>query len=242
VGKEIGMEFFRVAEALTAKLQLAASPIALAFVDEAPEGVPTLERQGPSACTFWRWAEEGVFYAPADSHLNCPIGAMVMGFDLPKGTQQQLMGLVEMMVGCGYIGADEPARIPPIKGQRAGILYGPLRDFPVPADVILLWLTPQQAMLYSEAAGACAWTESAPTGVLGRPACAVIPTARDRVEPSLSLGCTGLRTFTEISQDQLLAAVPGSKLEEFMNALDRTVAANETMQSFYEQHKAQFVG
>jgi uncharacterized protein (DUF169 family) len=236
------MDYARVAEELTSKLQLADPPVALAFVDAAPDGVPTLDRQGPSACTFWRWAEDGVFYAPADSHLNCPIGAMVMGFNLPQETQQQLMGLVEMMVGCGYIGADEPARIPAIKGQRAGILYGPLREFPVAPNVVLLWLTPPQAMLYSEAAGSCAWTGTAPTGVLGRPACAVIPMALDREEPALSLGCTGLRTFTEISQDRLLAAVPGSKLEEFASAVGRTGAANESMQEFYEQHKAQFVG
>jgi uncharacterized protein (DUF169 family) len=242
VGEVIGMDYAALAETLTSELQLADPPVALAFVEEPPASIVTLDRQGPSACAFWRWAENGVFYAPAESHLNCPIGAMVMGFDLPEGTQQQLMQLVEMMVGCGYVGADEPASIPTVKKHAAGIVYGPLRGFPIAPDLVLLWLTPTQAMLYSEAVGSCAWTEAAPTAVLGRPACAVLPTALDRGEPSLSLGCTGLRTFTEITQDRLLAAVPGPKLEEFANALDRTVAANAAMQSFYEQHKAQFVG
>jgi uncharacterized protein (DUF169 family) len=242
VRKEIDVDYAEVAETLTSELQLVDPPIALAFMDAPPPGVPSLDRQGPSACTFWRWAEEGVFYAPADSHLNCPIGAMVMGFDLPAGTKQELTGLVEMMVGCGYIGADESARIPVVKGQRAGILYGPLRDFPVAADLALLWLTPQQAMLYSESVGACAWTESVPRGVLGRPACAILPMALDSGEPTLSLGCTGLRTFTEISNDRLLASVPGPKLGEFATSLDRTVAANDAMQRFYEQHRMRFTG
>src|SRR5438067_10986802 len=39
--------------------------------------------------------------------------------------------LAELMVGCGYLGADEVSRIPTVKSARAGIVYGPLRDFPV---------------------------------------------------------------------------------------------------------------
>ena len=34
----------------------------------------------------------------------------------------------------------------------AGIVYGPLGELPIEPDLILLWLTPRQAMFYSEAA------------------------------------------------------------------------------------------
>jgi uncharacterized protein (DUF169 family) len=95
-------------------------------------------------------------------------------------------------------------------------------------------------MVFSEAAGTCAWTAAAPTSALGRPACAVLPTALQSGTPSLSLGCAGMRTFTEISQDRLLAAIPGRALEQFAADLDRTVTANTAMLAFYAQRKAQF--
>ena len=40
---------------------------------------PVRVASGPAACSFWRKAEAGVFYASAAQHLNCPIGAMTMG-------------------------------------------------------------------------------------------------------------------------------------------------------------------
>jgi uncharacterized protein (DUF169 family) len=80
----------RLADGLRTKLELDTPPIAISFVQAPPPGVPTTEAVVPSACTFWRRAEQGVFYAPASAHLNCAIGAMVMGFD--SGRQRGLDG------------------------------------------------------------------------------------------------------------------------------------------------------
>ena len=52
----------------------------------------------PSSCSFWRRAEQGVFYAPAEAHFNCPVGAMVMGFDLPQPVANELQQLVSQHV------------------------------------------------------------------------------------------------------------------------------------------------
>src|SRR3954470_2070215 len=78
------------ADRIAALLELELPPVALAFVDEAPDGVESTDAVVPSACAFWRRAEEGVFYAPAEAHFNCPVGAMVMGFDLPEPVQANL--------------------------------------------------------------------------------------------------------------------------------------------------------
>jgi hypothetical protein len=64
-----------VATRLTAALGLETPPVALAFADAAPAGVPTIEGEVPSACTFWRPAEGGTFFAPAAKHFNCPTDA-----------------------------------------------------------------------------------------------------------------------------------------------------------------------
>ncbi len=49
-----------------------------------------------------------------------------------------------------------------------------------------------------------------------------------------------MRTFTEISDDRLLAAVPAAGAETFLDRLNVTCAANDEMQSFYQGHKEAF--
>lgn len=225
------------AEALIAKLAPAQPPVALAFVAAPPPGVPTAAQVVPSACAFWRKAESAVFFAPAASHFNCPIGSMVMGFDLPQSVSDELMQLVGTMTACGYVGGDEPAKIPVNKKKAAGILYGPLAQFPIEPDAVLLWLTPAQAMIWSEAAGGASWAGKAPTTVFGRPGCAAIPSAVGGSAPSLSFGCAGMRTFTEIGDDRMLAVVPGAQAAAFAESLATTRGVNDAMESFYRDRK-----
>ncbi len=134
------MDYTTAADTLTDALHLDRPPVGLAFVGAVPEAIPPLLHSAPSACSLWRSAEQQTFYAAANAHLNCPVGAMVMGFELPESTDRELSGLAELMVGCGYLGADEVSRIPTVKSARAGIVYGPLRDFPVRADLIVMWV------------------------------------------------------------------------------------------------------
>src|SRR5437762_3059624 len=123
------LDYTTAADTLTDALHLDRPPVGLAFVGAVPETIPPLLHSAPSACSLWRSAEQQTFYAAANAHLNCPVGAMVMGFELPESTDRELSELAELMVGCGYLGADEVSRIPTVKSARAGIVYGPLRDF-----------------------------------------------------------------------------------------------------------------
>jgi uncharacterized protein (DUF169 family) len=226
-----------IAERLTKLLALETSPVALTFTDSPPESVPGPDRAVPSACSFWRLAESGVFYAPADAHYNCAIGTMVMGFPLPDQVQQTLGNLMNSMCGCDYFGADETDKVPVIQPSANGILYGPLADLPVPPGVVLLWLSPRQAMLFNEAAGTASWATGAPL-TTGRPACAALPAALSHDSAAISLGCAGMRTFTDVSDDKLLAAVPGDRIGDFVDDLDRVSTANDTMLTYYHERKA----
>ena len=232
------MQVRDLATKLTTTLGLDTKPVALALADAPPAGVRTFEGSVPSACTFWRRAESAVFYATAAQHFRCPVGAMVMGFDMPDDVKQELMGLVGVMVEGGYLGADEAPRIPTFPRKRAGVVYGPLQDFPVDPDAIVLWLTPRQAMLMSEASGACHWTGSTPTATLGRPACAAIPAAVSRGAMAASLGCIGMRTYTEIADDRMLAVVPAAAVTQLSATLNDIVGANRAMAEFHEGRKA----
>jgi uncharacterized protein (DUF169 family) len=76
--------------------------------------------------------------------------------------------------------------------------------------------------------------------VSGRPGCTALPLAISSDEPKMALGCIGMRTFTDIASDLLLASVPGGKIAELVTALQATVTANAGMQAFYAGMKAQF--
>jgi uncharacterized protein (DUF169 family) len=233
----------QTAALLTEQLDLDIAPVALAFMASPPAGMAAPSAASPSACGFWRQAENGVFFAPAGAHFNCPVGAMVMGFDLPQSVSDELMGLVGTMTKCGYIAADEPGHIPTGRNKAAkGILYGPLADFPAEPDAVLLWLKPAQAMILSEAIGGATWGNDRPAKVLGRPACAAVPEAMGAGHTTLSLGCVGMRTFTGIDADRLLAVIPGQALERFAADVTRLRKVNDGMEAFYKDRAARLRG
>ena len=234
------MNYSEYTEIISSRLALGSTPVALSFVESPPEGVARPDSDVPAGCAFWRMAEAGIFYAPAEAHFNCPIGSMTMGFDMPPNVMQDLMALVENMTGCGYIGPEEAAKIPSVPGKKSGIVYGPLADFNSAPDLVLLWLSPRQAMIFQEAAGRCSWTETIPAGIFGRPACAALPIATQSGQATLSLGCAGMRTFTEIADDRMLAILPGDQLSQFSSALEKAVEVNGSMEDFYSGRKQQF--
>src|SRR5262249_9727841 len=139
------------AEQLSELLALDHPPVGLSFVTEAPDGIAVAEQAVPSSCAFWRQAEQGVFYATAAQHFNCPVGAMVMGFSLTEEVMTQLGGLVQSMCDAQYLEMEEAQKIPSVPSNAVGIVYGPLAEVPVEPDLALLWLTPAQAMIFNEA-------------------------------------------------------------------------------------------
>jgi uncharacterized protein (DUF169 family) len=219
---------------IIAALDLDVPPMALAFVDQPPAGIDTTLTDSPSSCAFWRRAEQGVFYAPAEAHFNCPVGAMVMGFELPQSVANELQQLVTSMCDCGYISSEEPAHIPAVRSKPKGIVYGPLSGFPLPADVVVCWLSPSQAMIWNEASGEARWSRDIAAPVSGRPACAALPASINQNRPVLSFGCMGMRTFTEVAGDRMLATIPGALLAEFASKLQAMRSTNDAMQSFYK--------
>jgi uncharacterized protein (DUF169 family) len=232
----------QIAATLQDHLRLSAAPIGMAFVGEAPEGVPTAGDRIPSSCSMWRLAEEGVFYAPPESHFNCPVGAAVLGFELPPALQEELMGLVGLMSEARYFDPAEAGRLPSVKRPKRGILYGPLGELPSPPDLVLLWVTATQAMLAAEAVGTSLWTGEPGTKVFGRPGCAAIPIALDEARPTMSLGCAGMRTYTEIADGDMLMVLPFAQAEKLSVELPRVTGANRAITDFHEQRKAAIAG
>ncbi|HUL72531.1 MAG TPA: hypothetical protein VLT86_05480, partial [Vicinamibacterales bacterium] len=56
-------------------LHLGSAPVAVAFVDTPPPGVPHVSAVEPAGCGYWRRAAAGeVFFTVADDHKRCPVG------------------------------------------------------------------------------------------------------------------------------------------------------------------------
>ncbi|HLY65524.1 MAG TPA: DUF169 domain-containing protein [Chloroflexota bacterium] len=223
---------------LVETLDLSTPPVGLRFVEQAPAGMVTFEGEVPSACSFWRRAEQGMFYADAPAHFNCLVGTHTMGLPMPEEKGPELMALIGQMHDHQYFDPAEVPHVPTVPGAKSGIVYGPLADFSDAPDAVLVWLTPYQSMLLQEASGTAAWSEQPGIPTFGRPSCAAIPVALSRGVATQSLGCMGMRVFTEIAQDRLLGVLPRQHLEELPGALQRVADANEKMGQHYRGQKA----
>lgn len=229
-----------LSQALTHLLGLHRPPVAVAPVEAVPKGIPVFEGVSPSSCRFWRQAEKELFAARAADHMNCPIGAMVMGFELTAGAKEGLHRGLSMMCEVGYVKPEEAAQIPSLAKKGKAMLYGPLSNFPIAPEGVIIWLQPAQAMLLREATGEAEWKSDLSSNVFGRPACAALAVASQGAAVSLSLGCSGMRTFTGVEPAYLLAALSGRLLETLEPQLQRTHKANCAMQAFYDQQKRSF--
>src|SRR5262245_33861151 len=140
-------------DALTALLNLPLPAIGIAFVDRPPDGIAPVARSGPASSDYWRQAAEGrTFFTTADDHKACPIGAHTHHVVMSAEEQQQLMGLIQNMVGLSYIKMEEVPSIPRRAAPLEVAVYGPLASLPVAPDVVLVRGNARQLMLVTEAA------------------------------------------------------------------------------------------
>lgn len=236
------MNYANVSNALKEGLGLTRNPIGLAFLDEPPAGVPRFSKAVPAACAFWKAAETCMFYATAEDHFNCPIGAITQGFNPPAEVMQAGMKLIGEMGKIRYFEAAEVENVPTVKKPHRVIVYGPLGSFgAVSPDLAMVFCTPFQAMLISEAAGAVAWRgEGKEAHIFGRPACAVIPSALKDEAASASLACMGARTFAGIAESELIIAIPAGRLQILEGEASHILRANGDMRKFYEGHQSRF--
>ena len=232
-------DFRALSDSLVSTLGLASPPVGLRFVAEAPAGMTQFAGEVPSACTFWRRAERGMFYADAPAHFNCLIGVHAMGLPMPEDKGPELMALIGQMGENEYFDAAEVPYVPTDGSQKSGIVYGPLADFSDAPDAVLAWVTPYQSMLLQEATGTARWTEQqAGIPTFGRPSCAAIPAARQRGSATQSLGCMGMRVFTDVAHDRMLAVLPAQILADLPERLERMAQANQKMGQHYRGQKA----
>ena len=220
-----------------ARLRFACSPVAIAFLDAPPAGLPRIARPLPAGCGYWKHASEGhAFYtAPAD-HENCPVGAFTHAVPLSPAKAQELQAMVGTMIQLQYLKSEEIPNIPHRETPMQYVAYAPIERSSFEPDVVIFRGTARQIMLISEAARAAGFFESGAT--MGRPACAMIPQAMTSGGGLASVGCIGNRVYTELGDDELYFGLPGRAVPGTLAKLDSILTANVELEAFHRQRKA----
>ncbi len=217
---------------IAALLCLTSPPIAITFLDAPPPGVPHVSSAEPAGCGYWRRAAAGeVFFTTADDHKRCPVGAHTHNVTLSAAEQQELMELVQTMVGLSYLTMEDVPRIPTRKTPMHVAVYAPLALAPVRPDVVLVRGNARQLMLLAEAAEAVGVAGTGAT--MGRPTCAVIPQAINSTHTAASFGCVGNRVYTGADATDAYFAIPGARLAAVEQKLKTIVHANQELEKFH---------
>lgn len=228
-------EYAQIERRWTEVLRLSRRPVAIAFRETPPAGVLKLSGTQPSGCSFWRLAAGGeVFYTVPSDHYNCPVGSHTHNMPLPPEREHELIAVLGLMVGAGYIRMEEVPAVPRLPATPAVTVYAPLSQSPVAPDAVIVAGPPGKLMLLHEAATR-AGKNVLP--LLGRPTCMAIPAALPGGVAS-SLGCIGNRVYTGVSDDEFYVVVSGSDLKAIAGELDTIVSANTQLSEYHQARRA----
>lgn len=232
-------DFAAIEKQLTTTLGLTRRPVAIAFRETPPEGVPPLHGTQPSGCSFWRLAAAGqIFYTVPSDHYNCPVGSYTHNIQLPKEREAELVNTLTLMVNVGYLKMDEVPGIPRLPKTPAATIYAPLGMTPVDPDAVIVSGAPGRMMLLHEAATrALANRATSPTPLLGRPTCMAIPAALSSGVAS-SLGCVGNRIYTGVSDDEFYSVIAGGDLASVAAQLATITSANAQLAEYHAGRRA----
>ena len=221
---------------LEESLQLSLPPIAIAFADDLPAGIPSYEEVAPAGCYFWQEAAQRVFSTVAKDHELCSIGVHTHNLAGASVSQPvELMATLEAMQGLDYVREEEVAAIPILPEPVRHTVYGPLADFPMAADVVMLFAHAQQSLILTEAVARV--DEGVPLA-MGRPACAVVPQVKNGGRAAMSLGCCGARAYLDTLSDEIaLWAFPGEKLEKYCQEISGLAKSNGILTVFHQRRR-----
>ena len=220
-----------MARELTAALVLDRPPVQISYLEERPSGV--VEHRGgvPSVCTFFAEGERSTFFASAQAHEDCEIGAFVLGIPPAGELGNRLTSVLAMMHKEGYLAPGEERRLPRNARAPKFVAYGPLGSLPMPPTNILMFARPRSAMLAIEAAHF-----EAPMN--GRPMCSIVPVLNAGAKVAFSLGCIGSRIYTQMGDDRLVIGIRGDFLPTFVKRLRKVRHANDAVAAEDSRRKA----
>lgn len=221
-----------IANALQEALQLTQPPVAVCLTGELPAGVAPWVGDVPAGCRFWQEAGERVFATSAADHEHCAIGQYTHNLAMSPAAATDLQDALKVFASLTYVRDEDVAAIPVLASKPQYVIYGPLAEIPAAPDVVLLFVEAGQTLILSEASQQL---EGGMPPAMGRPACAIVPQARNTGRSALSLGCCGARAYLDILPDEVaLYAIPGATLEAFAERVTALAKANRVLTKFHQ--------
>jgi uncharacterized protein (DUF169 family) len=162
----------------------------------------------------------------------CSIGQYTHNLDMAPAAGKDLGDALKVFAELGYVREQDVAQIPVLQSKPKYVIYGPLADIPVQPDVVLLFVRADQTLILSEASQQL---ENGMPPAMGRPACAIIPQAKNTGRSALSLGCCGARAYLDVLTDDVaLYAIPGASIESFAERIAALANANGILSKFHQ--------
>jgi uncharacterized protein (DUF169 family) len=232
----------QAARELQDHLSLASPPIAIAFTQEVPEGVPQFDapfaepaadgRTGrvSAGCVFWMHAAERTFATVPEDHGNCSVGSYTHGLISLEAAASK--DDTQALLASGWVDQQAMAQVPAVQTRPGAIVYGPLAEAPVAPDVVFLRVTGKQAMILKDALPELRGE--------GKPQCHIIPIAKESQQPALSVGCMVSRVRTGMPSNEMTCAIPAAKLDATLDALAAAQQADRAVAEYAAQDKRRF--
>lgn len=224
-----------IARILTGSIRLSLPPIAVCFTDDVPAGIQHWRSRVPAGCRFWQEAATEVFVTSSDDHGLCAIGMFTHNLETTEAQDIDRRDSLRVFADLGYVRDQDIASIPVLGWRPAYVIYGPLESIPLMPDVVLLFGNAGQMLILSEAAQQ---VEGGLPPAMGRPACAIVPQAFNTGRAALSLGCCGARAYLDVLTDDVaLWAIPGSKLNLYVERIAALAKANSVLTMFHRMRR-----
>ena len=224
-----------LSQELTQLLHLEQPPIAISFSDAPPAGVALYDGQAPAGCRFWQDAATSTFTTSSRDHELCAIGVHTHNLQPSPAQQKDLMDALKVFADLGYVRPEDVPQIPVLKNQPQHVTYSRLAEAPLPPDLVILFVRPDQTLILTEATQQLE-NENAPA--MGRPACAVVAQVMNTGRPAMSLGCCGARAYLDNFADTTaIFAIPGSKLESYVERIRVLTNANTVLSQFHQMRR-----
>ncbi|MDQ2776138.1 MAG: DUF169 domain-containing protein [Acidobacteriota bacterium] len=216
---------------MTDSISLALPPIAVCFTDEIPAGIRNWTGRVPAGCRFWQEAATQVFASSPTDHGLCAIGMFTHNLRTTEAEDIDCGDSLKVFADLGYVREQDIPSIPVLDRRFAYVVYGPLASMPLIPDVVLLFAKAGQMLILSEASQQ---VEGDLPPAMGRPACAIVPQAFNTGRAALSLGCCGARAYLDVlTEDVALWALPGSKLDLYVERIVALAKANAVLTTFH---------
>jgi uncharacterized protein (DUF169 family) len=226
------MSLAEISDSLTQHLHLSQPPVAVCLTDRIPDGVESWAGLSPAGCRFWQEASKRVFATSAADHGSCAIGQYTHNLDMDAAASTDLTDALQVFGDLGYVRAEDIPMIPVLAVKPKFVIYGPLAQMRLDPDVVLLFVRADQTLILSEASQQ---VENGLPPAMGRPACAIIPQAKNTGRSALSLGCCGARAYLDVLTDDVaLYAIPGVSLGAFAERIAALSKANAILTTFHQ--------